>query len=221
MTAVAALPGMPRVSRWIMAPPVEPFTDALGGDEAARVPGAEELRLLRELLLEPVGHERRHGRARAREAAHRDADGGAPRERPAERPEIAQAAAAGSPPPSRSTGTRADAVDAICSSTSPMAKRPISTVTKSTPVLRKGTPKTKRSTPYWASVPMVPRNMPGEERDERRGHRRLAEHGHAGEAEDHHREELDGGEAERDLGEGRREEGQEERADEPAHRRAS
>ena len=48
----------------------------------------------------------------------------------------------------------------ICSSTSPMAKRPISTVTKSTPVVRNGTPKTKRSTPYWASVPMVPRNMP-------------------------------------------------------------
>ena len=41
-----------------------------------------------------------------------------------------------------------------------MAKRPISTVTKSTPVVRNGTPKTKRSTPYWASVPMVPRNMP-------------------------------------------------------------
>jgi len=27
ITAVAALPGMPRVSRWIMAPPVEPLTE--------------------------------------------------------------------------------------------------------------------------------------------------------------------------------------------------
>ena len=48
----------------------------------------------------------------------------------------------------------------ICSSTSPIAKRPINTVTKSTPVVRNGTPKTKRSTPYCASVPTVPRTMP-------------------------------------------------------------
>ncbi len=34
------------------------------------------------------------------------------------------------------------------------------TVTKSTPVLRNGTPKAKRSTPYCCSVPMVPRNIP-------------------------------------------------------------
>jgi hypothetical protein len=59
-----------------------------------------------------------------------------------------------------STGTGADAVEASWSSTSPIAKSPISTVTKSTPVLRNGTSKTKRSTPYWASVPMVPRNIP-------------------------------------------------------------
>ena len=35
MTAVAALPGMPSVSRWIMAPPVEPFTEL---SEATRAP---------------------------------------------------------------------------------------------------------------------------------------------------------------------------------------
>ncbi len=47
-----------------------------------------------------------------------------------------------------------------CSSTSPMANRPMSTVTKSTPVLRNGTPSVKRSTPYCASVPIVPRKTP-------------------------------------------------------------
>src|SRR5204863_8456198 len=36
----------------------------------------------------------------------------------------------------------------------------IRTVTKSTPVLRNGIPNVKRSTPYWASVPIVPRNTP-------------------------------------------------------------
>ena len=41
-----------------------------------------------------------------------------------------------------------------------MANSPISTVTKSTPVLRNGTPKAKRSTPYCCSVPIVPRNIP-------------------------------------------------------------
>jgi hypothetical protein len=41
-----------------------------------------------------------------------------------------------------------------------MAKRPTSTVTKATPVLRSGTSKTKRSTPYCASVPTAPRNIP-------------------------------------------------------------
>ncbi len=51
-------------------------------------------------------------------------------------------------------------VPTIWSSTSPMAKSPMRTVTKSTPVLRNGMPKAKRSTPYWASVPMVPRNIP-------------------------------------------------------------
>ena len=107
ITAVAALPGMPSVSRWIMAPPVEPFTLLSEATSAARVAAAEELGRLRELLLEPVGHEGRHGRARPREAAHRDAHQRAARQRPAQRPrDPAAGAAAPSAPGPRAAVTR-------------------------------------------------------------------------------------------------------------------
>jgi hypothetical protein len=58
------------------------------------------------------------------------------------------------------SGSGASSRCAIWSRTSPIAKRPINTVTKSTPVRKNGTPKVKRSMPHWASVPIVPRNMP-------------------------------------------------------------
>src|SRR3989442_230595 len=159
MTAVAALPGMPSVSKWIMAPPVEPLTEL---SEATRPPAwpVPNSSGVRESCFSRPYDTNDDTVAPAPARPPTAIPTAVPR---ASGPRSGQSASSGSRGTARAPGvTAAGSLEplTIWSSTSPMAKSPMSTVTKSTPVLRNGMPKVKRSTPYWASVPMVPRNIP-------------------------------------------------------------
>ena len=150
---------------------------ALGGDEPAGVPRAEQLGRPRDLLLEPVGR-RTTTRWRRR-----------PRGRPPRCPPRCRAAAASGAATGRAAGSRGTARRAAgaarrrprrrasWSSTSPIAKSPMSTVTKSTPGLEERHAEGEALDAVLGLGADRAEEHPGEQRDQRRrASRRLAEH---------------------------------------------